>query len=424
MALNDRTAYLIFDSDLTGKQEVQVALNRLAGFLAGRGANVRVARLEAGENGEKVGLDDFLARGGDLDALLRNSFPAANGNGFAGTNSFEGGELPFGPLATLIEHAPPEPPWKLAGFVAESAITLVAGRPKVGKSTTVLALIAALVRGDAFLGLSTAASGVLLLTEERCDTLAEKARALQLVSFRQPLSPKAPETNFAPIHVLMRHDAGATAWPEIVRQAIAYCAGQELGVLVVDTFDRWTGLRGDAENAAGSVNEALEPLQYAAAAGLAVLLVSHQRKSSGEFGEAVRGSNALTGGVDIVVELERPSRALQLGAQARVLHAVSRFSSTPDELYLELDDERGFELIEHPELRRADSERARVLDDVDTRDEPASADEIAEKLELEKRAVRRYLRELFENELVCRTGAGKKGDPFLWRARNEGAPES
>jgi hypothetical protein len=67
---------------------------------------------------------------------------------------------------------------------------------------------------------------------------------------------------------------------------MAYCAQHKLTVLVVDTFDRWTGLRGDAENAAGAVNAALEPLQYAAAAGLAVLLLSHQRKSSGEYGEA------------------------------------------------------------------------------------------------------------------------------------------
>ena len=157
----------------------------------------------------------------------------------------------------------------------------------------------------------------------------------------------------------MRHDAGTTPWPEVVRQAMAYCARHELGLLVVDTFDRWTGLRG-AENAAGAVNEALEPLQYAAAAGLAVLLVSHQRKSSGEFGEAVRGSSALTGGVDVVVELERPSRALELGSHARVLRAVSRFSSTPEELYVELD-EHGFVTIESPEQVKTDAERERLL---------------------------------------------------------------
>jgi Domain of unknown function (DUF3854) len=64
VALNDRTVYLCFDSDVTAKPEVQQALDRLAGLLESRGAKVLLARLEPGRNGEKVGLDDFLSAGG------------------------------------------------------------------------------------------------------------------------------------------------------------------------------------------------------------------------------------------------------------------------------------------------------------------------------------------------------------------------
>src|SRR5262249_51904522 len=159
------------------------------------------------------------------------------------------------------------------------------------------------------------ARGVLLLTEERRDTLAEKARILGLMD------------EALPVYVLTRADVRDMPWAEVVRQAMTFCRANGLDVLIVDTLDRWTGLRGDAENAAGAVNEAMEPLQFAAAAGLAVLAVSHQRKSGGEYGEAVRGSNAFTGSVDVVIELERPSRTLQLGGHARVLRAVSRFTS-------------------------------------------------------------------------------------------------
>jgi DNA-binding transcriptional ArsR family regulator len=218
----------------------------------------------------------------------------------------------------------------------------------------------------------------------------------------------------------MRHEAGSTDWPEIVRQAMSHCAQHKLFVLVVDTFDRWAGLRGDAENAAGAVNEALEPLQYAAAAGLAVLLISHQRKSSGEYGEAVRGSSALTGGVDVVAELERPSRTLQLSGQARVLKAVSRFSSTPEELYLELE-EHGFVLIESPEQVKTDAERARVLCALEERGEPVTSDQVGDDLEIPKRTVRRYLSELLEKGLVIRHGAGKKNDPYLWDVASDEA---
>jgi hypothetical protein len=178
------------------------------------------------------------------------------------------GELPFAPLAPLLENVPPEPPWFVRGYLAPYAVTLLAGRPKVGKSTLCCALLAKVAAGELFIGLQTSVAGVLLLTEERRDTLAEKARILELVSFRQGVSPKGGANELAPVHALMRHDAGATPWPEVVRQAMAYCTQHGLTVLVIDTFDRWVGLRGDAENAAGAVNEALEPLQYAAAAGL------------------------------------------------------------------------------------------------------------------------------------------------------------
>jgi len=328
------------------------------------------------------------------------------------------GELPFAPLAPLLENVPPEPDWRVRGYLAPRAVALFAGRPKVGKSTLVFAMLAKLVAGAPFVGLETVPAGVLLLTEERRDTLAEKARILGLVSFRHTVSPIGGGNELAPVHALMRHDAGTTPWPEIVRQAIAYCTQHGLGVLVVDTFDRWAGLRGDAENAAGHVNEVLEPLQYAAAAGLAVLLVSHQRKSGGEFGEAVRGSNALTGAVDVIVELERAPRTLQLGSQVRVLRTVSRFTSTPEELFVELED-NGFAAIESPEQAKADAERERVLEALEDADEPIGADEIATDLELTKSSTRRYLNEFLDRGLVTRSGAGKRGDPYLWRLEKQ-----
>jgi DNA-binding transcriptional ArsR family regulator len=213
----------------------------------------------------------------------------------------------------------------------------------------------------------------------------------------------------------MRQDARGGGWPEVVRLAMTYCHRHELDVLIVDTWDRWTNLRGDSENAAGAVNEALEPLQYAAASGLAVLIVTHQRKSLGEFGEAVRGSNALTGGVDVVIELERPGASLSLSKHARALRAVSRFSSTPDELFLELDEEEGvFTAIDSPAEVKAAVERERILETLAALGESATSKEVAAQVELPEPTVRRYLKALLEGGHVTFTGGGKKNDPFRW----------
>ena len=56
----DRTVYVVFDSDLVGKPDVVQAERELAKELARRGATVFAIRLPDGAEGQKVGLDDYL----------------------------------------------------------------------------------------------------------------------------------------------------------------------------------------------------------------------------------------------------------------------------------------------------------------------------------------------------------------------------
>ncbi|HQQ76459.1 MAG TPA: DUF3854 domain-containing protein [Thermoanaerobaculia bacterium] len=73
--LNGRDVILVFDSDLSTNRNVATALMRLAAFLRSRGASVRTVYLPAGADGAKVGVDDYLAAGGALDALLSEPAP-------------------------------------------------------------------------------------------------------------------------------------------------------------------------------------------------------------------------------------------------------------------------------------------------------------------------------------------------------------
>ena len=70
VALEGRTLYLAFDSDASEKPQVRSAIQRLGRFLASRGADVRVTRLQPARDGGKQGLDDYLAAGGSLEELL------------------------------------------------------------------------------------------------------------------------------------------------------------------------------------------------------------------------------------------------------------------------------------------------------------------------------------------------------------------
>jgi hypothetical protein len=68
--LRGRDVYVAFDSDVMVKPEVSGALKRLTTWLTWRGAIVRHVILPDGEDGAKVGLDDFLGAGHTVDDLL------------------------------------------------------------------------------------------------------------------------------------------------------------------------------------------------------------------------------------------------------------------------------------------------------------------------------------------------------------------
>jgi hypothetical protein len=313
-----------------------------------------------------------------------------------GERNLEGSlALPFAPISTVLDGEAGETPWKVKGYVALGALTLWAGWPKTGKTTVLFHLMAALQNGAPFLGIEVAQSGALLLTEERCGTLASKVDRWNLNGS---------------IHHLRRQQALGQSWSEVVHGATGYCQENDLEVLIVDTFSEWARIGN--ENEAGEVLAAIGALQEAAATGLAVQVAAHQRKSPGRFGQAVRGSNALTGAVDIIVEIERAVTFRD--ANMRVLRAISRYDETPEDIVIALTDE-GFEVRGDSEHAQAEADRSRILEAIREAGS-ASTKDIADITEFPNGTVNRHAKGLYEAREIDRTGAGKRNDPYLWHA--------
>jgi len=76
----DRPVVVCYDSDVWTNPDVREALRRLVRELEGRGADVQVVLLPEREDGEKVGLDDFLVQHGreQLAALMASATPLAD----------------------------------------------------------------------------------------------------------------------------------------------------------------------------------------------------------------------------------------------------------------------------------------------------------------------------------------------------------
>jgi hypothetical protein len=179
-----------------------------------------------------------------------------------------------------------------------------------------------------------------------------------------------------------------------------------------DTLGRFAAFRGDGENSSGEADAAMAPLLQAAATGLAVIVVRHERKAGGDVGDAGRGSSAFGGAADIVVSIRRAEGNGR--PSIRAIHALSRFDETPEELMVELTGDGYVALGE-----AAAVESARVMDAVlaTLRLGPGAGlrmDDLAGETSAHRTTLQTALEELIAAGSVVRTGRGVKNKPYRY----------
>lgn len=302
-----RLVILAFDSDAMEKPGVHDALSQLRAYLMKRGAEVAVMYLPA-PDGEKVGLDDFLAAGHSLqDALnccepkLRSIEPESMVRQF----------LPYtvNDLRALRTQEPGIA-WKVSGYLALGHVTLVSATPKVGKTTWAFELAAAVIAGNEnFVGCAVTPGKVFHLDLEMGETLT---------------------LEWAVRYGLDRHD-GFRVWSgtraqipgdvDGIRRAIRK-AGAD--VLVVDSFSKWTmgHVESEADNQQLVVQVQLLK-RLAVELNVAVLIIHHMRKAPGSFSEVIRGGGSIFAEVDIAVNMHMVGK--ELTDPRRRLEAMGRF---------------------------------------------------------------------------------------------------
>ena len=301
--------------------------------------------------------------------------------------------LPFVSAAELRASTPDEPVWTWHGYLAPRTLTLLAAKPKAGKSTLAVAVSEAVARGaGSFLGRDILGGPVVYVSEETAATLAHKL----------------PEIDG--IRILTRDACWPKpSWAELVAGSVAEAERIGAALLVVDTFAYWASLPKEAEKDAGAAQAAMQPLLDATRDGLAVLVPLHQRKGGGEDGEGVRGSGAIAGTADIVLELERVKQPRE-----RVLLALSRYPSTPGSLIIDHDPTTGaWAAIGEGERMDARSigDRQAILTALDGGAELTRA-ELEEATGAPERQWHAQLDALRDAGQVQRTGEGKKGSPY------------
>lgn len=310
---------------------------------------------------------------------------------------------PFGdPIpASMLRAGDPALSWIWNGFLRRGEVTLLAALWKAGKTTLLAHLLRALGKGGEFLGRQLIPSRVLYVTEESEARWAARRDAVGLEDHIHFL--------VRPFATKPRHER----WEEFLHHVGGLIESNGYDVVVMDTLANLWPVRD--ENDASAVQAALMPL-HSMIDRVALQLVHHTRKSDGSEATASRGSGALTGFVDTIVEFRRYLPG-ERGDRRRVLSGYGRHDETPQELVIELTD-GGY--VAHGDR---ESIQCRELGDIiatvlPPRRPGLNADQILEAWPEDTRPGRNRFFAALKAGVDCgawqRSGSGKKGSPYLF----------
>ncbi|MCS7256456.1 MAG: AAA family ATPase [Thermomicrobium sp.] len=294
--------------------------------------------------------------------------------------------------------------WIWDGFLAKGHLTDFYALWKSGKTTLLATLLQRMEHGGELAGRTVRPGKVLVITEEPKTKWAERREALGLGDHVALVSRPFPKR---PNHA---------EWLTFASYIATLVAEQEYGLVVFDALPNLWPVRD--ENDASETVSALLPLQAIANAGAAVLIVRHPRKSDGSQGTAGRGSGAIAGFVDVIIEMRRYEPEQQQDTR-RVLSVYSRYE--PFEVVIRWAGDGQYETLGTPATYSAEAQRQRLLDVLIELD-GATTNDLAKAVELPYATVSKRLGELEAAGQVIRTGTGKRGDPYRWSLASDDDP--
>ena len=281
----------------------------------------------------------------------------------------------------------------LQGRLVAGSVSIVASKPKVGKSTLARNLALCIARGLPFLGWPVKRGPVLYLAlEERAEDVAADFRAM-----------------------------GATGSEEVqisgagtVLDVVTILQERQPVLLVVDPLFRLVRIQDG--NSYAETYSALGPLiDVARETGTHILCLHHSSKlAKAEAIDTPIGSTALGGAVSTLISMKRT-------ASYRTMQTVQRIGTDLPETVLRFDPatrllslgglREGFEVADVGEaILRALADKSMT--------EPEIDDAIEGKTTVKRRA----LRELTGNGRVVRSGNGKRGEPYRYEKASSPVP--
>jgi hypothetical protein len=322
-----------------------------------------------------------------------------------------GNEFPLPIPASQLVASDGEDNWIWEGFLAPRGFTLLSALWKSGKTTLLSLLLQMTGSGSTFCGQRVRRAKVLVVSEEPQSLWVERRDLLGLGDNVEFYTRDTAPFLGKPTH---------HAWESFIKHLAGIVVERGIEVVIFDTiFHFWPA---QDENDSAEVLKSITPLQRLTGAGAGVLLVAHVKKSDGGQGTATRGSGALPGIVDVILEFRRFDSSWNQDRR-RVITTYSRYNSTPEELVVELsEDGLSYKLLGDRQDATKQARRATVSGLLPTEPPGITSGEILEAwtegLKPSPRTLQTDLKEMVEAGEVIRTGEGVKGRPFrFWKGQ-------
>lgn len=201
------------------------------------------------------------------------------------------------------------------GYIAEG-LTILGGRPKLGKSWLALDFGIAVASGGVSLGARCQqGDAIYFALEDNRRRLRDRLQTVLPKSDRPDISRLTLETEAPKVNagLIARLDAWRTAAPD-PRLAI------------IDTFAFVKPSRGQKQDSYAADYEALSPLQrWASEHNIALIVVTHVRKMEADDPlEMISGTNGLTGAADSILVLNRTTDGPKLYGRGRDIEEIEK----------------------------------------------------------------------------------------------------
>lgn len=273
------------------------------------------------------------------------------------------------------------------GLITEG-LTLLAGKPKMGKSWMALDLAMSVASGHEALGDRACKKGTTLYC-----ALEDNQRRLQRRIRHNYGNQDSWPSNFHMATQLNKFDRGG------LEQLEDWIDEHSPSLVIIDTLV-CIRPKSDKGNGYDADYGALAPLQELAGEyGIAIVVIHHLRKLRGDDPlDMVSGTTGLTGAADSILVLDRQSHGTTLYGRGREMEDI--------DVALELDDGI-WQILGDSDAVKISSERKAIIEFLQNTDEAMGPKAISEALEQPEPNVRQLLTSMAKDGEVKKEGRGK-----------------